>query len=265
MVGAPGDERPVGAVPEAAQEEDDKGVAHHLGLRYAAAAQGDVDIIAEPSRQGDVPATPELGDVAAEVRHVEVAHQLDTEKLRRPDGDVGVARKITINLEGEEDGGEQKRASTLGLVGGENLVHIHRAIVGHHDLLEQAPKNLPHPVNGSVVVELALLQELRQKIRRPLDGARHQLGEERDEGEEGNDVRRRLNLAAIHVDGIGKCLEGVERDADGKYHLEQQPVRGDVEKLRELGDEEVVILEDGQNQQVQDDVGRCYQLFAFLN
>ena len=81
------------------------------------------------------------------------------------------------------------------------------------------PKNLPHPVDGGVVIKLAFLQELRQQIRRPLDGACHKLRKERDEGEESDDVLGRFNLAAIDIDGIGKRLERVERDADGKYHL----------------------------------------------
>ena len=265
VVRAPGDEGPVGAVPETRQQEDDEGVAHHLGFRDAAAAQRDVDEIPEPSRQSEVPAAPELGDVAAEIRHVEVAHQLDSEQLRRSDGDVRIAREVAIDLEGEEDGGKKQSASALLGVGRKHLVNIHGAIVGHHNLLEQAPKDLPHTIHGGVVVELAFLQELRQEVRRPLDGAGHELREERDEGEEGDDVLGRLNLAAIDINGIGKCLEGVERDADGKYHLEQQALRGNVEQLRELSDEEVIVLEDGQNQQIQDDIGRSYPFLPFSN
>ena len=116
MVRASGDEGPVGAVPETRQQEDDEGVAHHLGLRDTAAAQGDVDVIPEPSRQADVPPAPELGDVATEVGHVEVAHQLDPEKLRRSDGDVGVAREVAIDLESEEDGSKEQGTSALRLI-----------------------------------------------------------------------------------------------------------------------------------------------------
>ena len=116
VVRAPGDERPVRAVPETRQQEDDEGVPDDLGLRDATAAQGDVDIIPEPSRQADVPPAPELGDVATEVGYVEVAHQLDPEELRRSDGDVGVAREVAVDLESEEDGGEEQGASALHLI-----------------------------------------------------------------------------------------------------------------------------------------------------
>lgn len=37
-----------------------------------------------------------------------------------------------------------------------------------------------------------------------------------------------------------------------------------MEQLSKLGDEKVVILEDGQNQQIQDDVGRGYQFLPPL-
>ena len=262
MVRAPRDERPVGTVPKAAQQEDDERVAHHLRLAHTATAQGDIDVVAEPSRQRDVPTTPELGNVAAEIRHVEVPHQPDAEQLGRADGNVAVAREVAVNLEGEEDGGKEQRASGLLRVGRKHLVDIDSTIVGHHDILEQAPQYLSHAINSGVVVELALLEELRQEVGRPFDGSGHQLREERDEGEEGDDVLRRLNLATIHVDAVTEGLESVERDAYGKYHLQQQPVRGDVEQLRELGDEEVVVLENGQYQQVQDDVG-CGDEFPF--
>lgn len=123
---------------------------------------------------------------------------------------------------------------------------------------------MAHTVNGSVVIELALLQKLRQEIRRPLNRAGHQLREKRDEGEKGDNVLGRLNLASVNVYGITQGLECVERNAYGKYHLQQQPIRGNVKQLRKLGDEKVVILEDGQNQQIQDDVGRGYPFLSPL-
>ena len=162
VVGAPYDESPVGAMPEAAHQEYDERVPYHLCPGDAAAAQGDVDIVPEPGGQGDVPPAPELGDVAAEIRHVEVAHQLDPEQLRRSDGDVGVAREVAIDLESEENGGEEQGASALLRVSRKHLVDVFRAVVGHHDFLEQAPQDLPHAVDGGVVVEFALFQELRQ-------------------------------------------------------------------------------------------------------
>ena len=99
------------------------------------------------------------------------------------------------------------------------MVYIDSAVVGYHYLLEQAPKDLAHTVNGGVIVEFAFLKELRQKVSRPLDGTGHQLWEKGNEGEKGDNVLGRFNLASINVDGIRQGLEGVERNAYGKYNL----------------------------------------------
>lgn len=61
-------------------------------------------------------------------------------------------------------------------------------------------------------------------------------------------------------------MESVERDAYGEYHFQQQAVRGDVEQLGKLRDEEVVILEKSQDAEVEDDVQPhpCLGLFLVL-
>ena len=50
MDAAPNDERPVGAVPKSAHEEDDKDVPYGLPFAHARSAQRDVEVVAEPSR-----------------------------------------------------------------------------------------------------------------------------------------------------------------------------------------------------------------------
>ena len=74
MNAAPGDEGPVGAVPKSGHEEDDKDVSDGLGLGYARATERDVEVVAEPSGEGNVPPSPELSDVAREVRELKVGH-----------------------------------------------------------------------------------------------------------------------------------------------------------------------------------------------
>ncbi len=83
---APDHEIPARAVPEAAQQHRDE----HVGLRAhhsaAVASERDVQVIAEPGRETDVPATPELGDRPRDVRHAEVLRQFEAEDPRRADG-----------------------------------------------------------------------------------------------------------------------------------------------------------------------------------
>ena len=243
MVGSPGNESPIRAMPETTQEENNKSVPDDLCLRNTAAAQGDVDVVAKPCRERDVPSSPKLGDVAAEIRHVEVTHQFDTEQLGRTDGYVGITREVPVDLEGEEDGCKEQSASILSRIGREHLVDKDSAVISHHNLLEQAPQNLSHAVGGVVVVEFALFKELRQKVRCSLNRTSHQLREERNESEESHDVLGGLNLTPIDVDGVGKGLESVEGDSTWEYHFQQQAISGDVEQFCKLGDEEVVILE----------------------
>src|SRR5690606_16779364 len=59
---SPDDERPGGAVPQAAEQHGDEQVQVGAGRPTAVAAERDVEVVAQPRRQTDVPAAPELGD-----------------------------------------------------------------------------------------------------------------------------------------------------------------------------------------------------------
>ena len=255
MERAPGDKRPVRPMPQTADQEDHEGVPDDLRLGAPASAQRDIHVIPEPGGQGYMPATPELGDIPAEIREAEVPHRLESEQLSNADGHVRVTREIAIDLESEENGRQQQRTAALRLVGREDAVHVHRAVIGNHHLLEQAPQNLAHAVHAHLILEGPGPGQLRQQIRRPLDRAGQQLREETHVCEILDDVPCRLQLSTIHVDTVAQRLERVEADADGKDRLEKQTVRLPAEeRIRKGGDEEIVILENAQNQQVDDDV-----------
>ena len=154
MNASPGDEGPIGPVPEPGDEEDDEDVADGLGLGDARSAEGDVEVVSEPGGEGDVPTPPELGDVAGEVGELEVGHQLEAEELGGADGDVGVSGEVPVDLEGEEDGPEDegRAGERLGVV--ETHVDVGRTGVGHDDLLEHAPEDEAHAVAPLLVGEL---------------------------------------------------------------------------------------------------------------
>ena len=171
MVRSPGNECPVRPMPESAHEKDDKRVPYHLRLTHPAATQRYVHIVAEPCRQRYVPPPPKLGYVSAEIRHVEVPHQLYPEQFGGSNGNVAVPREVTVDLESEEYGRKEKVAPALLRIRREYLIHEHRAVVCNHYLLEQTPQYLAHPVYRRGVIKLPLLQELRQKVGRTLDGA----------------------------------------------------------------------------------------------
>jgi hypothetical protein len=96
---APDSEGPGEAVPEAAQQHGDRqvDVRHDLG---ALAGQRKVEIIAQPVGEADVPTAPEFGEIGAPIRPVEIRRQADSQQLRAAAGDVGIAGKVELQLQG---------------------------------------------------------------------------------------------------------------------------------------------------------------------
>ena len=76
---------------------------------FAVSAERDVEIIAQPLRQRDVPPAPEFCDRRCEVRHVEVFGQVEADDPRHSDRDVGVSRKIAVDLERVRNDGRSNR------------------------------------------------------------------------------------------------------------------------------------------------------------
>ncbi len=76
---APDQERPVRAVPETAQQHRDQKV--HIAARaaLAVAAQRNIQVIAQESRQRHVPAPPEIDDVFRFVGREEIDRQAQVE------------------------------------------------------------------------------------------------------------------------------------------------------------------------------------------
>ena len=250
MIRAPDDERPVRTMPQATGQEDGKRIAHLLPLPLAAAAQRDVQVIDEPRVERDVPAAPELGDVAAEVRHIEVALQRDAEQLGRADCDVRIAREVAVDLERERHAAQQEHHAALVLVSVKDEVGKRGAIVGHDELLEQAPQHLPHSVGRLLIPERARALKLRQEVRGPLDGAGHQLREETDVGGKLDQVARGPQLAAIDVDGIRQRLKRIERDTHRENQPQHDAAQVDAQQFAQLRGEEVVVFVRSEDAQI---------------
>ena len=99
---APDQEGPVRAMPEAGQAHHHD---QHAGLsreRTFAAAERDVEIVADPGRQRDVPTLPEGLRRARKIRLAEIGCQPQPEQERDAERHVGIAGKIEIDLETEQ-------------------------------------------------------------------------------------------------------------------------------------------------------------------
>ncbi|MNF95653.1 hypothetical protein D3C84_784160 [compost metagenome] len=86
-------------MPEASQQHGDHQVEQAPGFAAAVAAQGDVQVVPQEARQGDMPAPPELGDVAGAVGGEEVQRQDHAEHPGQADGHVRIAGEVEIQLQ----------------------------------------------------------------------------------------------------------------------------------------------------------------------
>lgn len=85
-----------GTMPQAACEEHDDLVQILAEFTLSVAAEGNVQIIAEPVGEADMPAPPQFGKAVRGQRAAEIFHQADAEHLARADGDIRTGGKITV-------------------------------------------------------------------------------------------------------------------------------------------------------------------------
>ena len=218
----PGEEGPVGPMPEAAEDHRDHDVAHHLGLRAPVASERDVEVVPQPARQGDVPPAPEVLKVDGGVRPVEVDGELDPQQERKADGDVGVPGEVAVDLNGVAPDAEECVERRVARRGGEDRIDDGRRDEGaDHDLLEQPPHDeLGRP--GVVdVLPVVAATNLREQLATSNDGAGDQVREER-EVDRHVDRARWLELPAIVVHHVADSHEREERDGDRERRLDQR-------------------------------------------
>src|SRR5260370_32710568 len=95
---APKNERPGRAVADAKKDHGDRETGCDASFAPARTAQRNEKIVAQPGRERNVPASPEVPWVGGEIGGVEVLRQAVAEEKRGADGDVAVTREITIDL-----------------------------------------------------------------------------------------------------------------------------------------------------------------------
>ena len=155
VVDAPQHVVPAGAVPEAREHERRHDVRELAAEAFARAAQRDVDVVAEPRGQRDVPAAPEVLGAARQVRMVEIDHQLEAEPARRAARDIAVGREVRVDLDREREDARPQDLEGRRLER-EDLVGDQPDVVGNHQLLEKAPRHQPQARAGGVGREASL-------------------------------------------------------------------------------------------------------------
>src|SRR3954453_22185730 len=101
MEAAPDDERPIGTVPQAAEKHGSHQRRVAARLAVPVSAERDVEIIAKPARQSDVPAAPKIGEADRSIRKAEIVRHGKTEAQSHADRRGGVTGEVAENLAGE--------------------------------------------------------------------------------------------------------------------------------------------------------------------
>ena len=100
-VDEPPDQKVVGrAVPQAAKAHGDHEVGVFAQPAFAVAAQGNVEVVAQPQGKGDVPAAPEIAQAQGDIGQVEVVRDIEAHEQGHALGQIGIAGKIAVDLHG---------------------------------------------------------------------------------------------------------------------------------------------------------------------
>ena len=90
MQSAPYDEIPRSAVPESTQQHGQNQVDVGTDLAFPVATQRNVEVIAQPGGQGNMPAVPEIGHAVRLIGGVEVDGETEAQQQGDTDGHVAV-------------------------------------------------------------------------------------------------------------------------------------------------------------------------------
>src|SRR6185503_15484570 len=186
----------------------------------AASAQRDIDVIAEPGGEADVPARPEFAQAGGQVGIVEIEDQVEADHFCDAAGHVGVAAEIEEDLPGEGDGRQCERGGIVRTGVVINPLDIEREVVGQREFLEQADQKQRKAVGQILQAEGRRAMKLREQVSGPLDRSGHQLRKKADEGGEAKEVALALDVAQIKVDGVAHRLEREERNAGAENVFE---------------------------------------------
>ena len=258
--GAPEHEGPGRPVPEAAEDHRDHQVAVGEQAAAAAAAERDVEVVAQEARERHVPAPPEVAEPGRAVGVVEVLREDEAHQQREADRDVRVAGEVAVDLGRVGVGGEDRVGREVGLGDAEHRVdELAGEGVGERHLLDQPERDQRQAGADRDPVRVARRLQLGQELARPHDRPGDQVREEA-QVDRRVDQRGGLGVAALDVDDVGDRLEGEEADPDRQRDREQrqrQPERDRVEHVADVLDEEAVVLEDPEREQVEADRGRA--------
>ena len=121
-------------MPEAAEQHGEEEVDVGACIAAAITAKWDVEIVAKPGGEGDMPSSPEVGEGRCAVGGIEVLREDEAEHEAEADRHIGVAAEVEVDLHGVAEGAEPcVGGGTVGCL--EGCVGEVAAGVGDDDLL----------------------------------------------------------------------------------------------------------------------------------
>ena len=242
----PEQEVQVCAVPEPGRQPDDQQVKNHAPAAAAAAAEREIQIIAEPCAQRDVPPAPELRHAQREVRAAEVFRQMEAKHPADADGHERVAPEVEIELERIRERGHPRQRRREALKADRGHIAPEAAeLVGEQDLERHAEHEQLQPVDRLPQRHIACA-ELRLQLRIARDRAGDELREHGQVRAECEQRALRRDRAAVDVDEIAAGRKRVKANADRQRPAQQRHGRlaagHPAEHTVDAGEQEIEIF-----------------------
>ena len=194
-------------------------------------------VVLQPGGKADVPPAPKAGKVGGKKRCLKVFRQVQAQQQPRGARNLGIARKIKVQLQRVGHGRQHQHRPAVAAVVGEHLVHQHAQHVADGHQLEQPQRQQPQAAHGARGVKAVFLAELGHQRPGAADGPLGDGGEKVQKQRTVEGVLLHLAVAARRVDQVGDGRKAVK--ADAQRH-------GDGPPARQPG-ERAVIFEKGQN------------------
>ena len=248
MKGAPHYEVPRGSMPQAAENHGHKLIKIHAPTAATVAPHRNVEVVAKPGGEGDVPTAPEVGDTVGLVGGAEVGGNLEAHPEGDANGDVAVAGEVAIELQGIAiDAHEIFKPSVERGVVEDAVDKVLSDIVGDDGLLKESHHDEPQACSKHLARHNERLPKLRQEGAGTKDGARKQGGEEGHEKGQVEQIAGGAHLTAVDVDDVAQRLEGKEGNAERHEDVERRCLaakEGDDRREKEIGVFEEAKLEE---------------------
>ena len=101
------------SMPETAHGEYNHRVEHPACFAASVASEREVDIVAKPCGERDMPSAPEVGYGLCKIRSNEVSWQFNAKESSATYCHQGVASKVCINLNGVEHTGQEQCGAVM--------------------------------------------------------------------------------------------------------------------------------------------------------